>query len=199
VKKGIEDFVGGSEGQKPIGRPRRKWEDNVEIYLKLTIWDGVDLIGRVQDREKKRSVVEAVTNIWFHEVSKILYLYKEHLDSLKYSAMIIVPLKVWNVSNSGEQTYKNENSIHEEIKNRSKSGNACYHSVQNLLSSSMLSKHLKFRIYRTIILSVVFYGCETWSFTMREERGLRVFENRVLRRILGPKRDEVTGEWRETT
>jgi len=72
---------------------------------------------------------------------------------------------------------------------------ACYHSVQNLLSSSLLSKNLKIKICRTIILLVVLYGCETWSPTLREERRLRVFENRVLRRIFGPKRDEVTGEW----
>jgi hypothetical protein len=60
-----------------------------------------------------------------------------------------------------------------------------------------LSKNIKIRIYRTIILSVVLSGCETWSLTLREERRVRVFENRVLRRILGPKRDEVTGEWRK--
>ena len=65
------------------------------------------------------------------------------------------------------------------------------------LSSSLLSKNLNFKIYRNIILPVVVYGCETWSLTLREERGLRVFENRVLRRIIGPKRDEVTGEWRK--
>jgi hypothetical protein len=52
-------------------------------------------------------------------------------------------------------------------------------------------------IYKTIILPVVLYGCETWSLTLREEHKLRVFENRVLRRIFGPKRDEVTGEWRK--
>ena len=75
--------------------------------------------------------------------------------------------------------------------------NACYHSVQNLLSSSLLSKNLKIKIHRTIILPVVLYGCETWSLTLREERRLRMFQNRVLRRIFGPKRDEVTGEWRK--
>jgi len=69
--------------------------------------------------------------------------------------------------------------------------------VQNLLSSSLLSKNLKTKTYRTIILPVVLYGCETWSLTLREERRLRVFEDRVLRRIFGPKRDEVTGEWRK--
>ena len=73
-------------------------------------------------------------------------------------------------------------------------GNACYYSVQNLLSSSLLSKKLKIKIYRTIILPVVLYRCENWSLILREERRLRVFENRVLRRVFGPKRDEVTGE-----
>ena len=90
-----------------------------------------------------------------------------------------------------------QNSILEEIKSRLKSGNACYHSVQNILSSSLLSKNLKIKIYRTIILPVVLHGCETWSLTLRKERRLRVFENRVLRRIFGPKRDEVTREWRK--
>jgi len=60
----------------------------------------------------------------------------------------------------------------------------------------LLSKNLKFKIYRTIILPVVLYGRETWSLTLREERRLRVFENMVLWRIFGPRRDEVTGEWR---
>ena len=73
----------------------------------------------------------------------------------------------------------------------------CYYSVQNLLSSSLLSKKLKIKIYITIILPVVLYGCETWSLTLREKRRLKVFENRVLRRVFGPKRDEVTGEWRK--
>ena len=93
-------------------------------------------------------------------------------------------------------TLTNQNSIAEEIKSRLKSGNACYHSVQNLLSSRLLPKNLKIKIYRTIILLVVLYGCETWSLTLREERKLSVFENRVLRKIFGPRRDEVTGGWR---
>ena len=68
--------------------------------------------------------------------------------------------------------------------------------MQNLLSSRLLSKNLKIKIYRTIILPVVLYGCETWSLTLREERKLRGFENRVLKRIFGPRKDEVTWEWR---
>ena len=72
--------------------------------------------------------------------------------------------------------------------------NACCHSVQNLVSSSLLSKNLKIKIYRTRILPVAVYGCQTWSLTLREERRLRVFEDRVLRRIFGPRRDEATGK-----
>ena len=77
------------------------------------------------------------------------------------------------------------NSIQEEIKCKLKAGNSCYYSVQTLLSSRLLSKKLKIEIYKTIILSVMLYGYETWFFTLREE----------CRRIFGPKRDE-NGEWR---
>ena len=94
-------------------------------------------------------------------------------------------------------TLTNQNSIYEEIKCRLNLGNACYYSVQNLLSSSLLSKILKIKICRNMILPIVLYGCETWSLTLREERRVRMFENRVLRRLFGPKRDEVTGEWRK--
>jgi len=65
------------------------------------------------------------------------------------------------------------------------------------LFSSLLSRNLKIEIYRTIILPVDLYGCETWSFTLREKRKLRIFENRVLREIFGPKRDEVNGKRRK--
>jgi len=90
-------------------------------------------------------------------------------------------------------TLTNQKCIAEEIKRRLKSGNACYHSVQNRLSSRLLSKNLKIKIYRTIILPFILYGFETWSLTLREERKLSVFKNMVLRRIFGSRRDEVTG------
>jgi hypothetical protein len=70
-------------------------------------------------------------------------------------------------------------------------------SVQNLLSSRLLSKNANIRIYKTIILPLVLYGCETWYVILSEEHRLRVSENRVLRRIFGPKRDEVMGGWRK--
>jgi hypothetical protein len=94
-------------------------------------------------------------------------------------------------------TLTNQSHIQEEIKSTLKSRNASCHSVQNLLSSGLLSKNTKIKIYRTIILPVVLYGQEIWSLRLREERRLKLFENRVLRRIFGLKTDEVTGEWRK--
>jgi hypothetical protein len=81
----------------------------------------------------------------------------------------------------------NQNSIQEEIKCRLKAGNSCYYSVQTFLSSRLLCKNLKLIICKIIILLVVLYDCETWSLTFREKFRLRVFENRILRRMFGPK------------
>jgi len=92
-------------------------------------------------------------------------------------------------------TITNQNTIPEEINSKVGSGNACYHSVQNILSSRLLSKNIK--IQRTTILPAVMYGCGTWSLALREERMLRVFENRVLRGIFGPVRDKITVERRK--
>jgi hypothetical protein len=87
-------------------------------------------------------------------------------------------------------TVTNQNCIHEEIKSRLKSGNACFQLAQNLLSSSLLTQNLQIKICRTIVLSVLLYGCETWSLTFRVEDRLRVFKKGLLRRIFGSKRDE---------
>jgi len=89
-------------------------------------------------------------------------------------------------------TLSNQNSILDDMNNRLNSRNAGYHSVQNLLSSSLRFKNGTIKIHRSIILPVVLYGCENWSFTLREERRLRAFANKVFRRIFGPKKDEVT-------
>jgi uncharacterized protein (UPF0548 family) len=87
--------------------------------------------------------------------------------------------------------------MHEEIKSILNSGNACYCSVQNRLPSRQLHKNVKIKIHGTIILAVVLYECKTWSLTLREECRLRMFENMVLRRVFGCKREDVRGEWRK--
>ena len=104
--------------------------------------------------------------------------------------------KVEKIKNMGV-TVTNTNDIRLEIKRRMNMGNACYYSLEKILSSRLLSKKRKVNTYETIILPVVLYGCETWSLTLREEHRLRVFENKVLRKIFGAKRDEMTGKWRK--
>jgi hypothetical protein len=84
------------------------------------------------------------------------------------------------------------NIVASKVEKRWSSGNACYHSVQNLLSSRLLPKNIKIRMCKTIIL--LWFCMGIWSPTLREEDILKVFENRALRRIFGPRRDEVTGE-----
>jgi hypothetical protein len=126
------------------------------------------LMCNVVRRGKKHSI--KIVNRFFEDVAKFKYL---------------------------RTTLTDQNCMHEEIKSRLNCGNACYHLVQCLLSSHLLSRSLKVKIYKTIILSVVLHQCETWSLTLREEHRLRVFENKVLRRIFGSKRHEVTGEWRK--
>jgi hypothetical protein len=92
------------------------------------------------------------------------------------------------------KTVTEQNCTHGEIKNRLHSEHAWYRSVQSLLSSRLLSRNVKIKIHKIIILPVVLYGCENWSLTLREEHRLREFKNRVLRRIFGPNRDEVRKE-----
>jgi hypothetical protein len=82
------------------------------------------------------------------------------------------------------------------VSSLSKFRNACYYEVQNLLPYRLLSKCLKIEIHTNIILLVVLYGHEIWSLTLSEERRLKVSENRMVRRIFGPKREEGTGGWR---
>jgi hypothetical protein len=94
-------------------------------------------------------------------------------------------------------TLTDQKCMHKEINSRLISGSACYRLVQSLFCSRLLSRNIKVKIYKTVILPVVLFGCETWSFTLREDHRLKVFENRMLRRIFGPKRDEAMGEWRE--
>jgi len=174
-----------------------------DTHQLLVYADDVNILGGSVDTVKKNAeALVAATKETGLEVNA--HKTKYMTVSRDQNAGRIHSMKIDNSSIERVEEFKylgatltNQNSIQEEIKSRLKLGNACYYSVQNLLSFRLLSKNLKIKIYRTIILPVVLYGCETWSLTLRGERRLRVFQNRVLRRIFGPKRDEVTGEWRK--
>jgi predicted RNA-binding protein YlxR (DUF448 family) len=90
-----------------------------------------------------------------------------------------------------------QNSIQEEIKSTFNSGNACYFSVQSFMSFSFQSKNIEIKIYKIIFFPLCLNACESWSLTLREECRLRVYENKMLRRIFGPKRNDITGDWRK--
>jgi len=174
---GIHQLLAYADDVNILGGSIRAVKENVEALVVAAEEIGLE----VNANKTKYMVMSRDQNAGRTHSMKTDNSSFERVDEFKYLGTILI----------------NQNSIQEEIKSRLKSGNACYHSVQNLLSSKLPSKNLKIKIYRTIILPVVLYACETWSLTLREERRLRVFGNRGLRRIYGPKRDEVTGEWKK--
>jgi hypothetical protein len=99
---------------------------------------------------------------------------KDYMKTANKSFENVPQFKYWGT------TVTNQNLIRDEIEMWLESGDAYYHSVQNLLSSCLLSKNVKMKMHKTIILPVVLFGCETWSLTLRQVHRLRVFENRVL-------------------
>jgi hypothetical protein len=168
----------------------------------LAYADVVNLLGDNIDTIKKNTEtpVDASKEVGLEiNVEKTKYLLLSRHQNVGQNRDIKIAKRSFeNVSQFKLRTaVRNQNLIQEEIKRRLNSGNACYHSVQNLLSSCLLPKNLKSRIYKTIILPVFLYGCGSWFLTLREKHRLRVFEYRVLRRIFGPKRDEVTCKWRK--
>jgi hypothetical protein len=176
-------------------------------YQLLVYADDVNLLGDNIDMSTMNKNTEPLIDA-SKEVGLGLEIYIEKtkymLLSRHQNAVRNQDIKIANRSFGNMSQFKNfkttvinYNLIQEKIKRRLNSGNACYHSILNFLSSRLLSTKVKIRIYRTVILPVVLYGCETWSLTLREEHRQRMFENRVLRRIFGPKRDEVMGGWRE--
>ena len=165
----------------------------------LVYTEGVNILGGSVHTRKKNTVALSKEIGLDVNVDKTKYLVMSRDQNAGRSQNI----KTDNSSFESVEEFKymgttltNQSYIQEEIKSTLKSRNACCHSVQNLLSSRLLSKNMKIKIYRTIILPVVFYGREICSLRLREERRLGVFENWVLR-IFVPKRDEVTGEWRK--
>jgi hypothetical protein len=166
--------------------------------------DGINILGGSLHAIKKNSEALVVTSkeivreINF-EMSKYLVMYREQDVGRSHG------IKMYNSSFERMEEFKylgttsiNQNSFHEEINSRLKSGNVYHRSVQNLLFSSLLSKNLRIKEYRTTCITLPdVYACATLSLTLWEERKLKVFENKILRRICWPKRNEVTGEWRK--
>jgi sorting nexin-29 len=144
--------------------------DNTDTTNKNTetLTDASEEVGLEVNVEKtKYMLVSRDQNAGQHRDIKIRNRSFENVSQFKYLGM----------------TVTNQNLIQEEMKRRLNSGDACYHSVQNLLSSRLLSKNVKVRIYTTIVLPVVLYGCETWYLTAREEHKLRVFETGGWRKL----------------
>ncbi|KAJ4435173.1 hypothetical protein ANN_23749 [Periplaneta americana] len=158
-----------------LGENTQTIRENTEILLEASKAIGLE----VNPEKTKYMIMSRDQNIVRNGNIKIGDLSFEKVEKFKYLGA----------------TVTNINDTREEIKRRINVGNVCYYSVEKLLSSSLPSKNLKVRIYKTIILPVLLYGCETWTLTLREEHRLRVFENKVLRKIFGAKQDEVTGEW----
>ncbi|KAJ4435252.1 hypothetical protein ANN_23830 [Periplaneta americana] len=187
----------------------RKVQDNRQglglnrLHQLLVYADDVNMLGENPQtiRENAEILVEACKAIGLEvnpEKAKYMIMFRDQ-NIVRNGTIKIGDLSFEEVEKFKYlgATVTNINDTREEIKRRINVGNACYYSVDKLLSSSLLSKNLKVRIYKTVILPVVLYGCESWTLTLREEQRLRVFENKVLRKIFRAKRDEVTGEWRK--
>ncbi|KAJ4443827.1 hypothetical protein ANN_05613 [Periplaneta americana] len=167
----------GFKKTRLLGENPQTIRENTGILLEAS----KEIVLEANPEKTKYMIMSRDENIVRNGNIKIENLSFEEVEKFKYLAA----------------TVTNINGTREKIKHRINMGNACYYSVAKLLSSSLVSKNLKDRIYKTIILPVLLYGCETWTLTLREEHRLRVFENKVLRKIFGAKRDEVTGEWRK--
>ncbi|KAJ4427706.1 hypothetical protein ANN_25358 [Periplaneta americana] len=174
---GLHQLLVYADDVNMLGENPQTIRKNAEILLEASKSIGLE----VNPEKTKYMIMSRYQNIVRNGTIKVGDLSFEEVEKFKYLGA----------------TVTNINDTREEIKRRINMGNACYYSVEKLLSSSLLSKYLKVGIYKTVILPVVLYGCETWTLTLREEQRLRIFENKALRKIFGAKRDEVTGEWRK--
>ena len=153
----------------------------IRWYKEILITASKDIGLEVNSDKTKYMITSRQQNIVQNQNIVIENLSFEKVEKFKYLGV----------------TVTNTNDIHEEIKRRINLGNECYYSLEKILSSHLLYKKLKVTTYKSTILPIVLYGCETLSLTFREEHKLKVFENTVLRKIFVAKRDEITGEWRK--
>ncbi|KAJ4441838.1 hypothetical protein ANN_11697 [Periplaneta americana] len=158
---GLHQLLVYADDVNMLGETPQTIRENTEILLEASKAIGLE----VNPEKTKYMIMSRDQNIVRNGNIKIGDLSFEGVEKFKYIGA----------------TVTNINDTREEIKHRINMGNACYYSVEKLLSSSLLSKNLKVRIYKTVILPVVLYGCETWTLTLREEHKLRVFENKVQR------------------
>ncbi|KAJ4445522.1 hypothetical protein ANN_12202 [Periplaneta americana] len=175
---GLHQLLVYADDVNMLGENPQTIRENTDILLEASKAIGLE----VNPEKTKYMIMSRDQNIVRNGNIKIGDLSFEKVEKFKYLGA----------------TLTNINDTREEIKRRINMGNACYYSIEKLCHHLVCcQKNLKVRIYKTVILPVVLYGCETWTLTLREEHRLRVFENKVLRKIFGAKRDKVTGEWRK--
>ncbi|KAJ4429316.1 hypothetical protein ANN_26320 [Periplaneta americana] len=204
--RAVVDTGGLSIGYIPSNYVKEKESlglQKYELHQLLVYADDVNMLGENPQifRENTGILLEASKDIGLEvNPEKTKYMIMSRDQNIVRDGNI----KIGNLSFEKVEMFRylratvtNINDTRKKIKRRINVRNACYYSVGKILSSNLLSKNPKVRIYKTIILPVVLYGCETWTLTLREEQKLRVFENKELRKIFGAKRDEVTGEWRK--
>ncbi|KAJ4446465.1 hypothetical protein ANN_13161 [Periplaneta americana] len=156
---GLHQLLVYADDVNMLGENTQTLRENTEILFEASKAIGLE----VNPEKTKYMIMSRDGNIVRNGNIKIGDLSFEEVEKFKYLGA----------------TVTNINDTREEIKRRINMGNACYYSVEKLLSSSLLSKNLKVRIYKTVILPVLLYGCETWTLTLREEHRLRVFENKI--------------------